>query len=376
MKVLNSMKRNPWWIAGGVLLLVILWMMTGGEQAPVTEEGGAGESSGKTDVRIRHQQAENVERFVSVYGRTEPARTVTLKAETDGRVVRTNAERGAYVKQNADLVTLMIRDREAQLERARAEAKAAKMTYEAEEKLKNESFASETRLAQALAQYEAAKAELKRVEVDIANTRIKAPFAGALQKRLVEEGDYVKAGEPVATFVEIDKLIITGSVSETERSNIDVGTQARAHLVTGQDVVGTVRFISPVAEEATRTFNIEVEVDNRDRKLPAGVTAELKLPAGETLAHRISPAILTLNENGEIGIKTVADDNTVEFTHIDIVKSSGEGVWIAGLPAEADIIVVGQGFVRPGETVNPVPESKEARAVATAASSPAAGADQ
>lgn len=180
----------------------------------------------------------------------------------------------------------------------------------------------------------------------------------------------MKVGEPIATFVEIDKLIISGSVSETERANLETGSKATAKLVTGQEATGTVRYIAPVADEATRTFAIEVVVPNKDHALPAGVTAELKLPAGQTLAHRVSPAILTLDANGEIGIKTVAEDNTVRFTKVDIVKSSGEGVWIAGLPAESDIIVVGQGFVRPGEIIDPVYDAQAAgtAAVANAAS--------
>lgn len=373
MKLPNTIRKNPWWIAGAIGLLVVLWMVSGGNEAPAPADDAAAESEmKKTDVRVRHQQAENVDRFVSVYGRTEPARLVTLKAETEGRVATTHTDRGAYVKRGADLVTLLIRDREAQLARARSEMKAAQLTYEAEEKLKHESFASETRLAQAQAQYEAAKAELKRVEVDMANTRIRAPFNGALQERMVEEGDYVKVGEPIATFVEIDKLIISGSVSETERANLEIGSKATAKLVTGQEATGLVRYIAPVADEATRTFAIEVEVPNKNHSLPAGVTAELKLPAGQVLAHKVSPAILTLDANGEIGIKTVADDNSVQFTKVDIVKSSGEGVWIAGLPAESDIIIVGQGFVRPGETIDPV---YDAEAVGTPAVAKAAAAN-
>src|SRR5690606_2754172 len=105
---------------------------------------------------------------------------------------------------------------------------------EAEQRLQHENFASETRLAEAKAQLEAARAELKRIEVDLANTRIKAPFNGALQERLVETGDYVAIGDPVATFVDVDTLIVTGSVAETERGNVQIGSIASAELITGQ----------------------------------------------------------------------------------------------------------------------------------------------
>src|SRR5690606_25732306 len=234
----------------------------GGEPAETTAAAETTTGTPKTDVRVRQQQAENIDRIIKVYGRTEPARTVTLKAETGGRVARTNAARGAWVKRGATLFTLDVRDRQAQLERARAEAEAARLTYEAELKLQHESFASATRLAQAKAAHDAARAELKRIEVDLASTRVLAPFDGALQERLVEEGDYVAIGDPVATFVEVDTLLITGSISETERAHLALGNAANAKLVTGQQVTGTVSYIAPVADEATRTFDIEITVAN------------------------------------------------------------------------------------------------------------------
>lgn len=369
MTLINKLKGNPWLITGALLLLVVAWMLSGiggaddetaADNSPVQDENKA------TDVRVRQQQAEEIERFIDVYGRTAPARSVTLKAETGGRVVEVATRRGAYVQKGAVLVRLDVRDRAAQLERARAEVKAAQMTYEAEEKLKHESFASETRLAQSQAQYEAAKAELKRIEVDVDNTRVRAPFAGSLQERLVEDGDYVAIGDPVATFVDIDTLIVTGSVSETERANLEIGSIATAELVTGQTAEGRVRYIDPVAEEATRTFRIELEVPNKDHALPAGVTAQIHLSAGRQFAHRISPSILTLDADGEIGIKTVNDDNTVQFNRIDIVQSAVNGMWISGLPEQATIITVGQGFVKPGEKVKPIAENDSAPSPASA----------
>src|SRR5690606_22055824 len=145
---------NPWLITGAIFLLVVVWMLSGigsgDDNTAAGEQAEQGESKA-TDVRVREQRAEEVERFIDVYGRTAPARSVTLKAETGGRVVEVAAERGAYTHKGDVLVRLDVRDRAAQLERARAEVKAAQLTYEAEEALKHESFASETRLAQAQA---------------------------------------------------------------------------------------------------------------------------------------------------------------------------------------------------------------------------------
>src|SRR5690606_17745386 len=366
MKIIEKFKSNPWLIAGAITLLVVLWMMSGAFSAEPAEEQQAAGAPGRTGPqgRVADQRAELVDRVIDVYGRTEPARLVTLKAETGGRVVAVPAAEGSYVEAGGDLVVLDVRDREAQLARARAEAESARLSYEAEKQLKNESYVSETRLAAARAQYEAARAELRRLEVDLANTRIRAPFNGALRERLVEVGDYVAAGDPVAVFVDIDTLIVSGRITETERANLVPGSTAIAELVTGERVEGRIRYIAPVADEATRTFRVELEVPNPERSLPAGITAQVHVPAGQTFAHRISPSILALDENGEIGIKTVAEDGTVRFNRIEVVKSTNNGMWIAGLPEAARIITVGQGFVKPGDKVRTVRDETSGFAIA------------
>jgi multidrug efflux system membrane fusion protein len=119
-----------------------------------------------------------------------------------------------------------------------------------------------------------------------------------------------------------------------------------------------------VADEATRTFTVELEVENRDGQLRAGGTAELRVPAEVVLAHRISPSLLTLDDAGNVGVKIVNDQGEVEFVVADIALSSYDGVWLAGLPETATIITVGQGYVAPGSVVAAIPERDVETAVA------------
>ncbi|MCG8433890.1 MAG: efflux RND transporter periplasmic adaptor subunit [Gammaproteobacteria bacterium] len=360
MAVMHTLKQKPWIVAALMAGATILWMLSGIGNGPQQQSNGVTETAALDlpSVRISTQAAERVARHINVYGRVEPAREITMSAETNGRIVSVEAQRGANVNQGDVIVRIDIRDRKAQLKRAQAEIEKARIEYAAQERLKNQSFVSETGLAQAMADLEAAKAERLRIEIDIANTEIRAPFGGALQDRLVEVGDYVASGDPVATFVDNTTLIVTGTIAEQEHANVSVGDEAEAVLITGEAAKGRIRYISPVADQATRTFSIELEIDNRDHQLPAGVTAELKLNAGEVYAHKISPAILTLDDNGEVGIKTVDGDNRVQFHKIEIVRSTADGVWISGVPENVSIITVGQGFVKPGDQVAPVEENQ------------------
>ena len=134
---------------------------------------------------------------------------------------------------------------------------------------------------------------------------VRAPFNGTVQERSVEVGDYVRPGDPVATFVDNTRLIVTGSIAEQDAGFVRVGGTATAVLVTGQEVQGRIRYLAPVAEESTRTFTVELEIPNPGGKLPAGVTAEMRIPGGEVLAYRVAPSLLTLDATGELGIKTV-----------------------------------------------------------------------
>lgn len=361
-------RYGSWFISATIAVLIALWLFSGqfGDDEKVTtvHNSAFDSTAASNSVRVRRQAAEEITRIVSVNGRTAPARAVELNAETDGRVESIGVERGQRVDEGRVIVILDQRDREARLSEATAIVKQRELEYEARQRLKSESYVSDAQLQEAAAMLESAKAELKRAELDLEYMTIRAPFDGALQERHVEIGDFVAQGDPVATVVDDRTLIVIAGVSEFEAQFVDKGEVASANLVTGEEVTGTIRYISPVADEATRTFTVELQIDNADGAYRAGVTAKLHVPAETLFAQRISPSLLTLDDEGNLGVKTVSDEGRVVFYPADIAKSSSDGVWIAGLPTVATIITVGQGFVTSGATVATVTEDEVDSAVA------------
>lgn len=362
-------KFRSWFISVGIAVLVTVWLASGqfGEDAPEETPASAITStvpSQQSSVRVRTQSAEEIMRTIVVNGETAPARVVDLTAETDGRIVHVGIDRGANVKRNAIIVRLDERDRKARLAQAEATLRQREVEYQGRLKLKGESYVSEAQLQEAIAQLETAKTELMRAQLDLEYMTIRAPFDGALQERHVEVGDFVKAGDPIARFVDNRRIIVTANVSEFDAGYVQTGQTAQARLATGETVHGAIRYVAPVADEATRTFTVELEVDNSDGRLRAGGTAELQVPAERVLAHRISPSLLTLDDAGNIGLKIINDEGEVEFVVADVALSTNDGVWVAGLPDLATIITVGQGFVVPGTMVNAVPEGDVDTAVA------------
>jgi multidrug efflux system membrane fusion protein len=361
-------KYKSWLTSAGIAIAIAFWLASGNiasdDQTTDVTADAAQPSSTRTSVRVRSQAAEEVTRIINVNGKTAPARVVEINAETDGRVVAIGVERGERLDAGQVIVRLDERDRQARLAQAEATVKQRELEYAARSKLMNESYVSEAQLQEAAALLETAKAELARAELDIDYMVIRAPFNGALQDRMVEIGDYVKAGDPVARFVDERKLIVSADVSEFDAHHVIKGNAGSARLATGQVVEGTIRYVAPVAEESTRTFRVELEVDNAAGSYRGGMTAELMIPAETVFAHRISPSLLTLDDEGNLGVKTVNELGQVEFHLADIAMSSSEGVWVAGLPHNAMIITVGQGFVTEGAMVNSVSEVEIDTAVA------------
>ncbi|PLX56097.1 MAG: efflux transporter periplasmic adaptor subunit [Chromatiales bacterium] len=365
----NIFARKPWILAVIIAVAVTLWMLSGEIGEPPRSPAGADTADTSdpslAEVRVRRVASEPVVRYVTINGRTEPSRTVALDAQTDGRVVEIFINRGQPARRGAAILKLDERDRAARLSEARAVLKQRELEFEARQKLKLEGYVSETQLAEGEALLERARAEVKRAELDLERMVVSAPFNGNVQDLMVEVGDYLQVGDPVAEFVDNETLLVSGSVSEMERDRLAGNETGEVRLVTGATASGKIRYLAPVADAATRTFRVEVAIDNRERRLPSGVTAELRLPVGEVDAHLVSPALLSLDDDGKVGVKILDEDGRVVFVNANVAASTADGIWLAGLPHITTFVTVGHGFVSDGERVVAIQEEPGATAVAS-----------
>lgn len=347
-------------IAIGVAAALAIWMLSGignGPNGTATERGIGNEamSGGERAMRVMvvRSAARALPREISLSARTEPNRSVELRAETDGRVIGLGAERGGFVETQEMIARLDQRDRPALLQEAEALIVQTRLQYEAAQRLQGQQFVSETQIAEANARLVSAQSTRERIMLDIERTLITAPFDALLQERHVELGDYVKSGDTVAELVDVDPLIIVADINEREVASLEIGMAGHADIG-GKLVSGTIRYIAPVAANSTRTFRVELAVPNPEGVLKAGMTAELEIEAGEITAHTLSAALLTLADDGTIGVKTVDEFDRVRFYPATLEGSTDDGVIVTGLPPVATIISVGQGFVIEGQTVTPV----------------------
>ncbi len=254
------------------------------------------------------------------------------------------------------LIELAQEDRTAQLERARAEVNNQKLEVAGARKLNKQGLQAENRLKAAEAALAAANADLKRARLELAYTRIKAPFGGVLEERYVELGSYPEKGEKVALLVDESVLKAVGRISQQSAGKLRLGQRIKVRLLDGREAEGQVTYISRLGDAETHSFRVEAEVANPEGLLHAGTSAQLRIAINNEAAHFLSPAAFSLDDTGEVGVKSVNDEGVVYFYPIDLVRTEADGVWVSGLPEQVRVIIQGQGFVSAGESVIPVPE--------------------
>ena len=276
---------------------LVIWMVSGSLVEEKTFEKNDSGLNTLSSVTILNSKASNKSKVFKSSGFTEADKFVHVRAEVSGRVIARPAQQGDYVNEGDLICQLYIAGREAY-------------------------------------------------------PKIVAPFSGYLESLKVDEGDFLNTGAICASLIDPDPMLLVADIAEKDIAQIQLGSEANAKLISGRMISGEVTFIASSADQNTRTFRVEISVDNKDRTIRDGVSAEIYIKGKEELAHIISPAILSLNDQGKLGVRTVTAENKVEFKEIKILEDTNNGMWVSGLGKEARIITLGQEYVFQGQTVN------------------------
>lgn len=344
-------------IALGASAIIALWMTSGTLDSDATTEPQApvkNEVNSAFAVQVERFSAKAITPELSLNGETRANRHVDITSEVDGKVEKILAREGDFVKKGQLILQIDQQDKPQKLKQAKALVNQRTLEFKANQKLIGQGLQNQTRLAESESLLEAAKAQVKALEVAIAGTQIRAPFAGILENSQVELGSYLRAGHAIISIMDYNPFVIQAFVAEKDLAKVKQGTTAKGKTLDGQYYSGTIRYVSSVAYQTSRAFSVELEINNPSERQANGITAEILIPLNQTDAIFVSPALLSLNEQGVLGAKHVNAQNVVEFTPVELVKSKADGVWISGLPNPVDLIVTGQSFVSAGEKVKAV----------------------
>ena len=176
------------------------------------------------------------------------------------------------------------------------------------------------------------------------------PFEGILLDGHKIEGELITPGSVVYEIIDLSKIKIIGYVNENEINGISTDNTVEVKIL-NKKIRGVIDYISPIADYDTKTFEIVVIFDNSDLQIRDGISAELSIYKDKIKVHKISPSVLSLGEDGNIGIKVLNKDNEVIFKEIEIIDDTSDYMLISGLDDEENIITIGQQYVSSGDKV-------------------------
>lgn len=356
--------RGSYLVAIGITAGLIGWMATGSielggndaEGTPPIAEREAERSSELFKVNYLPLQPEERVEQVKVRGRTQADAIIPIRAETAGILEERLVNKGDEVKAGDLVCRIESGAREAELAKAKAALAQAEADYDSNAKLAEQGFAAQNRLNQLKAALDASKAGLAQSEWELARTEVHAKASGIVQDPIAEPGDMLTMGGTCVTLINSDPMLFIGQVSERNISKVVPGRKAEVTLVSGETIEGEVRYVSPSADAQTRTFRVEIVLPNGDGAIRDGLTANAVIKLEPTVAFRVLPSWITLADSGEIGLKTIDENDTVHFEPVNILEQTKQGIWISGPEAGHKVITFGQEYVRAGEKVSPFPD--------------------
>ncbi|QTP55890.1 efflux RND transporter periplasmic adaptor subunit [Billgrantia sulfidoxydans] len=345
-------------LAALVLLALLLWLVLGDfqrfqQQAPPAE---APQTESLPRVEYRVSEAASYQPRRVVQGQLEAFREVELRSRHAGRVAELPVAQGTAVDAGTPLLVLSRDALEAQLERAEAQLELARAELAGANDLRQRNLISRPELLRLQSSVSVAAADVAELRQALDETRPTAPFDGVLDRLHVELGEVLQVGEAYARLVDDRRLTASAWVAQRDAQDLRPGLPTEVRLLDGSRLSGELTHVASRADESTRSFYVEAEFDNPERRRLAGASATLAITLPEREVHRFSPALLELDEEGRLRIKHLDDDDRVVSTPVGLVGADATAARVTGLPETIRLITLGGGFVAPGDRVIAVPE--------------------
>lgn len=356
-------------LAAAALLTVIMKMPAKKQEAPATEA---------PPVNVEVMTVTAVPQLADTFklpAVVEPNKIVTVSSEVSGRIERIDLEEGCRVqagdlliKLNTDLILPDFESAKAQVERDQIE-------FDRITNLVKENAVTQRDLDNATSQLAVSKARLEGIRARLERTSILAPTSGVLNDLLVEEGEYVDPGNPVAQLVDTDTVKVVVEIPERDVAFFSVGGKAEIFTNSrfagfsqngvpanakdpNEALTGTITFISELADPKTRSTRTEITLNNERRRLRSGQIVNVQLTRRIIKDAILIPLLAVIPmEDGKAVYVVNSSQASRRDVKLDVIK--GDQVQItSGLEPGDKLIIAGHRFVAPGQKVNIVPEKK------------------
>lgn len=330
------------------------------------QDGGT--QGGGTPVRFTAARDHQIRQAVRLTGSVEARRTAVVATEVSGIVAELLAPEGSRVRGDSPLVRLRREPIELRLAAAQGELAEAQARLQSAE-LRRERVAqlhvSEVVSPQQVddAAYDAEawsgrvaqlRAEVARLERDLANTTVRASFTGVIGREHVQVGEWLDVGDPVAELISLDALEVRLEVPERYFDGLRPGTTATTtfEALPGHQLTGTVRAVVPRADPQARTFPVLVRLPASDRPLGVGMLAQVDLPVGGLTRATLVPKDAVVTRGRESFLFVLTAESAAR--RVVVETGTGAGQWIAVRGAVApgqNVVTRGNEALADGQTV-------------------------
>ena len=304
-------------------------------------------------VVVKKLQKESFTKTLKFSGFSEASRIVIIKSQVEGKVSSKSFEKGKFYKAGSQLVLIDPEDKIARLKEMEALLNQRKKEYEVAEKFFKKGFRSEVKLSESRTNFENALALYEKSQVELNNTKILIPFDSTIEDSFIELGDYVKKGDKIAKIVDLDPIFVKVNVTENVINNLKLN-QTTSIIIADKSYEGLISYISKTSDPLTRNFRVEIKINNKQKQIISGLSSEVKINLSKEDAYFIPSSLISLDDQGKIGIKVV-QEKKVLFLTIDIISDTGNGYWVNSNSKNnlEDYMLITQGheYVMEGENV-------------------------
>ncbi|WP_432822231.1 efflux RND transporter periplasmic adaptor subunit [Trichloromonas sp.] len=309
-----------------------------------------------TSVAVQVIEPQELQEQLTLPGSLEAWEDLVLSAEIDGPVRWIGPQEGDRLKQGEVILKIDPDTRQASLDRARAECDLRRNTRDRFKTLLDEKLVSPQEYEDASCAYEVAAAELRQAQVAIEQSSLNSPVAGVLDRLLVDRGEHVSAGTPVASVVQVDRLKVVLDVPEKDVAYLHAGERVQVVQATingpqEAGVAGELIHLAYKADPVTRTYQAKIAVDNAEGRLRPGMIVRVEAVRRD-LPGAIAVPLYALVEQGGRKVAYVAENGVARLREVTTGAVIGDQVLIeAGLAAGERLLVKGQHLVTDGGAI-------------------------
>ena len=324
-------------------------------------------------VTVTRAQIQNLSQRVSANGTVAAWQEASIGAEIGGlRLTEVRVNVGDQVKAGqvlavfaADNVLAEINQAKAAMNEAKAVAAEAQANADRARALQPSGVISAQQFNQSLtaeatakARVESAQALMAVHELRLRQTQVKAPDSGVISSRSASVGAVVGLGTELFRQIRGNRLEWRADMVSSELFQIKAGQKVHIQAAAGGTVTGTVRMVAPTVDGQNRTGTVYVDLPpNAMSSLKPGMYARGDFEFGSTSASMVPQQSVVIRD-GFSQIFVVQADQRVKLYKVNLGRRQGEWLEVtSGLPAEANVVVRGAGFLTAGDLVKVVADT-------------------